>query len=103
MLNTIKITDKFLVLILFITMAIFSIASVVTLRNVSDQTEGLKNSVEKSRFNSETASFCVLKVSGQINFKEIPYTAEAIITAVDACFKEREQDIVSPLPPIPQQ
>lgn len=99
----IKINDRFLVLILFVTMAVFSVASVTTMRRVGNQTDRLRNSVETSRRNAETASFCVLKVSGQVNFEEIPYTSEAITEAISKCFMEREQNIISPLPPAPQQ
>lgn len=85
-----KINDRFLVWTLFIILAIFSVASVVTLRTLTDQTKKLKDAVITSRSNAETINFCILKVSGQVNFQEIPYTSEAIDKAIQDCFIERE-------------
>ena len=83
-------------------MSVFSAASVVTMRETFDQTRKLREAVESSKFNSETVIYCVLKVSGQVNFEEIPYTPEAINKAVAACFKEKEESLIpTPFPTQP--
>lgn len=94
--------DWVVVGILFLVISVLSVTVTLTLREVNTNTVQLEDAVNTARFNSETASFCVLKVSGQVNFGAIPYTTEAINMAVDVCFEEKRTGIITPLPPIPE-
>ena len=85
----INITDRLLVIIFFVVGAILSVVTILALRQSVENTGKISDAVEISRFNSEAGSFCILRVSGQINTGEIPYTNESLEKAVNTCFIQK--------------
>lgn len=81
----IKLTDRLLVIILFAVMGVLSVVQMLALREINDNTNRLRRAVLSERQWAEVTTVCILNVSGQVNFGQIPYTPEAIQTAVSEC------------------
>lgn len=86
------ITDRLLVSILFVVMAVFSTVMVFNLRENTSQTAKLRQSVALNHVLSEAGIICTLDTSGAVNTGKIPYTTEAIEQYVNECItKEAAQ------------
>lgn len=82
----IKFTDRLLVLILFGVMAVMSTVQIISVDQGNKRSDLLRTAVIGQKEWSEVVAVCMLNVSGQVNFQQIPYTPEAVEQAVKDCF-----------------
>lgn len=80
-----RVTDRVLVSVLFVVMAVFSIVMVFNLRENTNQTAKLRQSIELNQVLSEAGIVCTLDTSGAVNTGKIPYTKEDIEKYVNEC------------------
>jgi len=82
----VKISDRVLVLVLFLIMAVLSMVQVINLRENNSQTSQLRKAVTNQREWAEIGALCVLDTSGAINLQKIPYTPENVEKYLSDCF-----------------
>lgn len=85
----VRLNDRLLVVILFVAVAVLAVIASLSFRENTKQTGKTVEGIQTSRDYSEISIVCLLETSGKVNFKEIPYTADAIEKEVAACFERQ--------------